>query len=405
MGDARRAWIYSSGGRQWNFYVGDDRLYGKMVSKQNPGGIFTKTYPVVYRKSTVWLRFAEALNGAGFPSYAFAVLKTGLCSHSEWFPDDPATRYNNLNRNRKRWYAVMDYDGYDYEVTDSVYCYVDAATGDTIPSAGPSDTVLDLFDAVTSYFQDEYTASQDTESPMTEPRSVFDANGSLTVEALNSIRWAPKDANSFSNEPAFGGANAACYYLDRREVAKAASHPEFLDFNQPYLQGFSRTVMIPYKEQGKLLVTSGTHRVAYPTISLPGVYYTIGVHQRGCGLIYWDDPYRYRSSYNYVDQVAKKIKEKTGRDVTEKEIYSGSIDQEVKEAVEDLIIDEMALELAFEGSRFSDLCRASLHRGPEYLALRVAMRGGKTKEEAKSSSIYSHLSSSMNNWWLPIPEE
>ena len=405
VGDARRAWIYSDNGAQWNFRVGDDLLYGKMVSKQNPGGIFTKTYPVVYRKSTVWLRFAEALNGAGFPSYAFAVLKTGLCSHSEWFPDDPATRYNNLNRNRKRWYAVMDYDGYDYEVTDSVYCYVDAATGDTIPSAGPSDTVLDLFDAVTSYFQDEYTASQDTESPMTEPRSVFDANGSLTVEALNSIRWAPKDANSFSNEPAFGGANAACYYLDRREVAKAASHPEFLDFNQPYLQGFSRTVMIPYKEQGKLLVTSGTHRVAYPTISLPGVYYTIGVHQRGCGLIYWDDPYRYRSSYNYVDQVAKKIKEKTGRDVTEKEIYSGSIDQEVKEAVEDLIIDEMALELAFEGSRFSDLCRASLHRGPEYLALRVAMRGGKTKEEAKSSSIYSHLSSSMNNWWLPIPEE
>ena len=40
---------------------------------------FSYTFPVIYRKALVWLRYAEAVNRAGFPSYAFAVLKTGLC--------------------------------------------------------------------------------------------------------------------------------------------------------------------------------------------------------------------------------------------------------------------------------------------------------------------------------------
>lgn len=40
---------------------------------------FSYTFPVIYRKGLIWLRFAEAINRAGFPSYAFAVLKNGLC--------------------------------------------------------------------------------------------------------------------------------------------------------------------------------------------------------------------------------------------------------------------------------------------------------------------------------------
>ena len=41
---------------------------------------------MVYRKVMVWLRFAEAINRAGFPSYAFAVLQKGLCNNDEWYP-------------------------------------------------------------------------------------------------------------------------------------------------------------------------------------------------------------------------------------------------------------------------------------------------------------------------------
>lgn len=50
------------------------------ISKPCVGRSFSYTFPVIYRKALVWLRYAEAINRAGFPSYAFAVLKNGLCS-------------------------------------------------------------------------------------------------------------------------------------------------------------------------------------------------------------------------------------------------------------------------------------------------------------------------------------
>ena len=129
-------------------------------------------------------------------------------------------------------------------------------------------------------------------------------------------------------------------------------------------------------------------------------YYTIGVHQRGCGFLRYEDPIDCRSSYNYVDQVTKKIKENTGRVVTVDDIYSGKIDGLIEDAVEDLIIDEMGLELAFEGTRFSDLYRAAKRRGEDYLAIRVSKR--------HTGEIDYKLRNRLNNkdnWFLPIPEE
>ena len=79
--------------------AGDARQYalGEMTSFDDNGASTTKfigkpcmsgfsyTFPVIYRKALVWLRFAEAINRAGFPSYAFAVLKNGLCR--EYLPE------------------------------------------------------------------------------------------------------------------------------------------------------------------------------------------------------------------------------------------------------------------------------------------------------------------------------
>ena len=408
VGDARRAWIYANNGEQWNFRVGDDNLYGKMVSKQNPGGAFTTTYPVVYRKSTVWLRFAEALNRAGFPSYAFAILKTGLCDNPYWFPPKPSLTYESTHSTTADGGSVtslyrLGQNPYYYEIGDSLLSYIDMITiegeegepityGILLPTKWETDeqihSLAELETWMTAYFQAEYEASLDTETPMEEPRQ-FDATN---------VRWIPAGPDAFKNVPRkWTGATYACYFLDRRELERSSDMP-FLNIKE--ITGQSQQQVIYYKEQGKLL-TRSNNRENIPSDTYSNILYTIGVHQRGCGFIRYDDPEEFRSSYNYVDQVAKKIKETTGKEVTEDDIYSGKYDAEVQDAVEDLIIDECGLELAFEGSRFSDLYRVAMRRGnPDYLAERVSKRHTGEVDPKLRSWL-----NNMSHWFLPLPVE
>ena len=66
--------------------------------------------------------------------------------------------------------------------------------------------------------------------------------------------------------------------------------------------------------------------------------------------------------------------------------------------VEDLIINEMALEGAFEGYRYYDLMRVALRRNdPAYLAKPIARRSGTTDAALES------LLMDPKNWYLPLP--
>ena len=66
-----------------------------------------------------------------------------------------------------------------------------------------------------------------------------------------------------------------------------------------------------------------------------------------------------------------------------------------QEAVEDMIVNEAALEFAFEGTRFYDLMRVALRRGDaDYLANRVALRTGVNNEALRVKL------QDKNNWYL-----
>lgn len=79
VGDARQAALYEMPG---NGVLTSSIAF---IEKPCPNFSFSYTYPIIYRKALVWLRYAEAINRAGFPSYAFAVLKNGLCK--EYLPE------------------------------------------------------------------------------------------------------------------------------------------------------------------------------------------------------------------------------------------------------------------------------------------------------------------------------
>lgn len=69
----------------------------------------------------------------------------------------------------------------------------------------------------------------------------------------------------------------------------------------------------------------------------------------------------------------------------------------VMEAVEDIILEERALELAFEGKRWFDLVRVAERRGESYLADRVARKYSDPNLVAKVRGILMNK----QNWYLP----
>ena len=74
-------------------------------------------------------------------------------------------------------------------------------------------------------------------------------------------------------------------------------------------------------------------------------------------------------------------------------------DPRIVEPVEDLIVEERALELAYEGHRWFDLMRIARHRSdPAYLAEKIA---AKFDDENKREEVKNRLMD-MNNWYLPL---
>ena len=105
---------------------------------------------------------------------------------------------------------------------------------------------------------------------------------------------------------------------------------------------------------------------------------TKGVHSRGCGDVECDNNY-------CVPQPKNKLAS-----------YEDTIQYQIP-LVEQMIIDECALEFAYEGKRFYDLMRIALRRNdPAYLADAIAKRNGMMDEGLRAKLM------DKRNWYLPL---
>lgn len=302
-----------------------------LCSKAASGGEFFYTIPI-YRKSLIWLRLAEAINRAGFPEYAFGILKDGLNQY-------------NLPRLVDRYDPVLDEHGYMI--------------------------LQNSRDNITVYFDPE------VEEPV---YFYYDETGSFVEypEKVSGSRWELKCDTIPEGEIGMAGSHSALFYVtDLDQIAKFSS---FLDFTDDIWNS------------------------------------TYGIHARGAGFGNYTSP---NSSQGHL------LSNITGTmDVKCFDYYTLIEKQNVDpftapkadiiNAVENIIVDELALETCFEGNRFTDLIRIADHKnaagqdGTEWLAKKIANRGSRKATsktpaiEKFDSEIYNKLKNQAN-WYFQLP--
>lgn len=135
---------------------------------------------------------------------------------------------------------------------------------------------------------------------------------------------------------------------------------------------------------------------------------TMGIHSRGCGDASLD------TTYTIGFKLAQMATDGT---------LTGDAHKDSIRAVEEFLIDEMALETCFEGYRFGDLMRIAIHRAADggggfaendFLARRVASRASATLQDpwhrdanadALYQSLYGDGHSLNHNWFLKQTDE
>ncbi len=336
VGDARQYWLRS----YTQSYSNGTRGEEKFISKQNPGGLFTTVFPMIYRKGQVWLRFAEAICNAGYPSYAFAVLKDGFCDASEWLP-------------------VADTE--DFEVEEWLFAYTDSL-GVEHTSNVSKETLADELVAQMTFATEEGKA--DTLA--------------LLLAAIDSTAVKYGDCPNANSSKVV---NYIAHY-------EARNLPPYLNFDLATFNSQYTTRSIFQKQSrtdGFISSVNESKRYEEGAIN--------GIHTRGCGTVTFED--RNESAYTYVGMVAKKAKENYNTTLDRDAIYDEANKALVQKCVEDLIVDEAALELAFEGCRFFDLMRVAHRRGDAtYLADKLAKRNPALKSKLTSEQT----------WYFPLPQ-
>ncbi len=285
----------------------------------------------IYRKSLIWLRLAEAINRAGYPEFAFAILKDGINQYT--IPKVvTTTTYNNIITYLD---GVPYYTRKNYETGEVLY--VDTVAGSK-----------------------NYMYFDENNEFVSYPSTVYASEFRLNQDTI------------YGREMNYG-TYGALYYLT--DTLKLNSFIQKFDFTDDVWNN------------------------------------TYGIHAKGAGFGGWTTTNLSNNISGYRDTVyydffkLLKLQNVDIETATEDDIING---------VENIIVDELALETAFEGNRFYDLVRIAEHKenaglnGKDWLARKIANRGTKKAIEGSkavedfNTSIYNKLMDK-NNWYFTLP--
>ena len=245
------------------------------------------------------------------------------------------------------------------------YCYIDPTQGvNATPVIAPNDL--------------SYNRSGDLRLPFIWSSRSMQYNG-RTVNDQSISKFATRNIHIY---------RCTMVYLRMAEALNRAGYPHFA--YQILAKGVNNDVMkdsiMPYypdKADSTYLAQFNfpvNGNKGYVVREVTGSdYNTIGIHSRGCGWSEFNPYYRFP--------------------VTEQANAADSLNYEI-EKVEDMIVDENALECCFEGTRFYDLMRVALRRNdPAYLADRVYARRGAANVGEMKGVIRKDLYNTAN-WFL-----
>ncbi len=297
----------------------------------------------VYRLRQVYLKYAEAINRAGFPRFAYAILRDGL--EPEKIPSD-------INSSTNQWLTEI-------VKTDTIYEH-------KADPADPED--YDLLESVAVTY--DYTMA----------------------------------APSYYYDGVAGGATC----IDFNELTRSHDY-QWLDFSD-----FTDKPNVGIRQAGRGMFAQSDSICNYET----EVANRIAQERERSGRTLSEDCELIMTVDAEVAEPVKKSIDHTGKKdyYEETATYNGyniygPSEAEIS-AVETLIADEMALETAFEGSRYYDLMRIARHRdlagedGTAWMAWLISRRDlnlAPYESPSTVGSLFNYLNNA-NNWYLPAPE-